>query len=105
MTKITSFIDDTNYEENPSDYYEFLNLSRVVESDEEDAFSESDVKIERLNSDEAASNNEDIFANSKEKMKDFNKTLKILHGEDNLDSLLYAMFYSIQFEKKKKLAY
>ena len=52
--------------------------------------------------DEEPSGNEDNFANSKEKIKDANKTLKIPHRDDNLNLLLYAVFYSIRFEKTKK---
>lgn len=35
---VTSFIDDTNSEENLSDYYCFVNVSRPVGRVEEDAF-------------------------------------------------------------------
>lgn len=44
----------------------------------------------------------DNFSNSKEKIEEFNKTLEIPHGEENFDSLLYAIFYSIRFEATKK---
>ena len=55
-----------------------------------------------LNSDEKVSDN-DNFENSNKKVKDFHKTLKIPQGINNLNSLLYSMFYSIQFKKKRKM--
>ena len=36
--EVSSFIGDANYEENPSDYYGFVNVSRTVERAEEDSF-------------------------------------------------------------------
>ena len=108
-SKVSSFIDNTNYDENLSDYYGFLNVSRSAESAEEDALSESNVRqvnnenVEAenycLNSDEEVSDNEDNFANSKEIIEDFIKSLKIPHEEENFDSLLYAIFYSIRLER------
>lgn len=105
----SSFIDDANYEENPSDYYGFANASRAVESAEADAFPELDVKqfhnenveaqIYCFNSDKEASDKENNFASLKEKIKDFNKNLKIPLGKDNLDLLIYTI--SIRFDLKK----
>ena len=108
---VTSFIDDTNSEENLSDYYCFVNVSRPVGRVEEDAFfwlrcqttSQRKYWSEKLlfRSDEEVSD-KDNFSNSEEKIEEFNKTLEMPHGEENFDSLLYAILYSIQFETTKK---
>ena len=75
---LDSFIDYSTYENNRLDYYGFKNVRRSVNSAEEDAFSESDVKylceenVEVQNycedSEDEMSQDKDNFDNSNQKM-------------------------------------
>ena len=89
---LSSFIDNSIYDNNPSDYFGFKHISRSVESAEKDAFSDSDIRhfcdenIEArnycLNSDDETAE-EDNFQNAA-----FNKTLMTPRGKDTDDCLI-----------------
>ena len=75
---LDSFIDDSTPDKNPSDYYRFTNITRLVSSTEEDAFSESNVEkcldnnVEARNyciiSSDEMTEEEDIFSNTGKKI-------------------------------------
>ena len=109
---LDSFIDDSiQKNDNPSAYYGFTNITRTYSSDEEDAFSEFDIR-DFLDEDVETSNycvqlnmsdkEEDVFIDSKRKVVKLKDTLLIPNGKYSIDYLFYVVYYAVRYEKMKK---
>ena len=87
--------DKNNFNENVEDYYALTNVSRSVKDVMEDFFIDIDYSQETNNYclDDYNPSEEiiDEFKDSAKKIKDFNRTLLIPQGFENIDSFCYAI--------------
>ena len=101
------FIDDSNvYEQNPSDYYGFTNVTREYDDAIQDSFEDFD-----YTSQEASNYNSEIsdlpprideFKDFEYRVKKFKNTLINPHGLNNENSFFYSILYAVRYYLTKK---
>ena len=101
------FIDDSNvYEQNPSDYYGFTNVTREYDDAIQDSFEDFDYI-----SQEASNYNSEIsdlppriddFKDFEYRVKKFKNTLFNPHGLNNENSFFYSILYAVRYYLTKK---
>ena len=101
------FIDDENvYDENITDYYAFINVSRNLDDAMQNSFIAFDYSQEANNycPEDYDPNNEIIveFKDSAKKVDDFESTLLIPHGFENINSFYYALLYVFRYHVENK---
>ena len=104
------FIDDSNvYEQNPSDYYGFTNVTREYDDAIQDSFEDFDYI-----SQEASNYNSEIsdlppriddFKDFEYRVKKFKNTLINPHGLNNENSFFYSILYAVRYYLTKKCDY
>lgn len=107
---LLKFIDDTEIQNNPSDYYCLKNVTTSVSDAERDAFSQSDVDA-FMNKDVetrhycfySEGKKEDDFSDSKVKIEEFKDTLVIPNEKDDKSCLFYSLCYAIFYVRTNKL--
>ena len=98
------FIDDTEYNESVENFYAFENVSREYDVAIGDFFVGFDFSQEPSDycSDNEICNEVIEFKDSKKKVKEFDKTLINPQGDENVDSLFYAILYAIRYTLTEK---
>ena len=110
QVSLNDFIDDdSETDNNPSDYYGLTNIRRSISDAENDAFFGSyieeflDENVEARNyclTYEDEEQTED-FSQIGQKIDGFRKTLLIPEGKDSENSLFYAFYYAVQTDRKQ----
>ena len=98
------FIDDTDYHESVSDYYDFANASRPYKEAIEDAIKDFDWSQDPKNDyDEPTRNPIDEFNNSEIRVEKFKSNLVNPQGENNPDSFFYSLLYTLRYGLTEKI--
>lgn len=110
QVSLNDFIDDdSETDNNPSDYYGLTNIRRSISDAEDDAFFGSDIE-EFLDENVEARNycltyedeeQTEDFSQIGQKIDGFRKTLLIPEGKDSENSLFYAFYYAVQTDRKQ----
>lgn len=110
QVSLNDFIDDdSETDNNPSDYYGLTNIRRSISDAEDDAFFGSD--IEEFLDESVEARNYCLTYEDEEQTEDFSqigqkidgfwKTLLIPKGKDSKNSLFYAFYYAVQTDRKQ----
>ena len=110
QVSLNDFIDDdSETDNNPSDYYGLTNIRRSISDAEDDAFFGSDIEEFLVESVEARNycltyedeEQTEDFSQIGQKIDGFRKTLLIPEGKDSENSLFYAFYYAVQTDRKQ----